>query len=227
MSKVLSGDGSATLFNEQYGQTYHSVHGAVTESELVYLQYSGVRSRLERGLNTHVLEIGFGLGLNFLLTARCVLQTSAKLHYTALENAPISKDTFNSLNYQSIESLEHFTNATAEIFQTLSSEPHANHQFTEQIILDVHRSDALTTPLKANHFDAIYLDAFSPDANPELWSPTFLKKLFHALKPDGIVSTYCVKGVVRRAFIEAGFKLRKMPGPPGKREVLVGWRGSD
>lgn len=225
MNKVVSGDGSATLFNEHYGQTYHSVHGAVTESELVYLEYSGAQSRLEQGLDTQVLEVGFGLGLNFLLTAKSTLQTQALLHYTALENAPISEQSFHLLNYESIEGLELLSKATAGIFQTLRSKPHANIKITEQIYLDVQRANALTVSFEANHFDAIYLDAFSPEVNPELWSVTFLKKLFLALKPGGVISTYCVKGIVRRAFIEAGFEVRKMPGPPGKREVLVARRG--
>lgn len=224
MNKIVSDDGSATLFNEQYKQSYHSIHGAVTESELVYLEYSGVHARLAQDLNTHVLEIGFGLALNFLLTARCALNTKASLHYLALENAPISKQTFDSLDYASIDGLKPFTDGTSDIFDSLKSEPVVHHEFTDGIALEVRRTNALDVVLEASRFDAIYLDAFSPEANPELWSVEFLSKLFYALKPGGRVSTYCVKGVVRRAFIEVGFDVKKMPGPPGKREVLFAYR---
>lgn len=224
MKKVVSDDGSATLYNERYKQTYHSVHGAVTEAELVYLEYSAVRAKLKQNQATQVLEIGFGLGLNFLLTARCAMQSQAPLHYTALENAPITKDTFLSLGYDSIDGLAALTQGTAKIFQSLATESIAQHNFNQHIALEVRCSNALDVILEASHFDAIYLDAFSPDTNPELWSVEFLSKLFQALKPGGTVSTYCVKGVVRRAFIEAGFEVRKLPGPPGKREVLFACR---
>ncbi len=224
MKQIISGDGSATLFNEQYGQTYHSVHGAITEAELVYLEYSGLRDRLDQGMDSHILEFGFGLGLNFLLSARCALKTKAKLKYTALENAPITKDTFNTLNYATIEGLELLAESTSNVFGALGTETQTNLDFDEQIHLEVHRADALTMSFEDSHFDAIYLDGFSPEKNPELWSLSFLEKLFQALKPGGILSTYCVKGAVRRAFLEAGFEVNKLPGPPGKREVLAARR---
>ena len=69
-------------------------------------------------------------------------------------------------------------------------------------------------------FDVIYFDAFSPEKQPEMWSEELFKKLYLCASYDAVMTTYCAKGAVRRAMKAAGFTVERLPGPPGKREIM-------
>ena len=254
-------DDSNTLFSERYQQTYHSSFGAVAEAMHVFLQGAAVQQRLQATQPTRVLEIGFGLGLNCLLSADCANTNKTALHYTSIEHLPVDAKKLQQLDYgcwleapeladvliQSLaDSLEaealdaEALNAKARTAEPGDADGPAKHQAISKsnqlptlissmlgayTRVDLHIDDASTTTLfeklkGEQRYDAIYLDAFSPDVNPECWTEAFFHKLSPLLATQGRLATYCVKGSVRRALGAAGFTVTKYPGPTGKREVL-------
>lgn len=217
-------DGFATLFSTRYGQTYHSRHGAGAEARHVFLDGAGVSARLDTGQPTQILEVGFGTGLNFLLTAQHALATGAPLTFISLERDVLTADTLRSLNYA-----EHIDRSLVDALldwrgRLPDAVPPGRYRAsvgTASLTLIV--GDA-TDAVLPQDCDAVYLDAFSPDANPELWTPAFCRRLHGTLKPGGRLATYSVRRSVRDALAGAGFDVHKRPGPPGKRECLVALR---
>ncbi len=223
MKKRITSDGSSTLHSERYGESFHSHKGALTESKHVFLQGTGVVERLEHRHPTHLLEVGFGTGLNFFLTADVALNYETDLRYTALEKDLLSADDLASLGYGT--HLEH-PELLERFLVWRQSLQKSEFEFAG-VRLELLLGDATLQPLPENHFHAVYQDAFSPATNPELWSETFLDKLRKSLTSDGVLSTYCVKGEVRRRMQALGFEVEKRSGPPGgKREMMVARRGS-
>ncbi len=198
---------------------------------------SGIEQRLRSGKASRVLEIGFGLGLNCLLCANSAENNKATLTYYGIEHRPISPTTYTKLHYRDLLDHPYLADnmvdafSMAESISTGATSPHSIEQATIRVDLGHHThlslciADAASEPL-AEHlnnlqaFDAIFLDAFSPDHNPECWTLAFFKQLANLLTADGRLATYCVKGSVRRNLASAGFELHKYPGPEGKREVL-------
>ncbi len=220
-------DGSLTLYSVRYGQTYHSRHGARTECHHVFLEASGAADILRRGEPLRVLEIGFGTGLNFLLTADLAVARGTPLHYTAIERDLVGDDVFASLGYESLLGASHLIDRLRRWVFAIPS-PGLTGLITcrlhDTLHLELLLGDATDTPIPTPAFDVVYQDAFSPDANPELWTPAFLARLFAALKPGGRLSTYASRATVRRALVESGFTVSTIPGPPGKREITVATR---
>ena len=223
MNYIVTADGTQTLYSEKYAQSYHSDKGARTESQHVFLDATLTTQKLDTHQPTSVLEVGFGTGLNYFLTASHALRTRTPLTYTALEHTLLPASTLESLGYQAFcdtklfEAFLAFRHALGEVVTP------GVHVFEFGVTtLALRIGDATEQRFKKSAFDAVYQDAFSPDANPELWSDTFFTDLFNALKSGGILSTYSVKGVIRRRLLSIGFKTEKRPGPPGgKREMLV------
>jgi tRNA U34 5-methylaminomethyl-2-thiouridine-forming methyltransferase MnmC len=216
-------DGCLTLFHPRFKQTYHSMHGALQEARHVFLQESLVKDRLSDGLRTRILEVGFGLGLNFLMTSHEAKNTSTAIDYVALECNLLDADQLRKMQYADLlneHSLGDRFYRWREQFPD-DMEP-GGYEFQDGALIKLKLliGDALTAKLEG-HFDAIYLDAFSPDANPELWTVDFLKKLAGIMAPGACLATYSAKGSVRRALQEAGLDVVKRPGPPGKREMLT------
>lgn len=230
MQLLKTDDGSYTLLDPEQQETYHSKFGALTESDQVYLHNSGVYQRLQAQQPTSILEIGFGTGFNFVHTAQHALKWNCELHYTACEMLPVSREIaleVLTLNAPEANDLCKFTaDAIGRIaLVNRSVNQSANHSVKLELNplthLHLHRVDACSHSWPATAFDAIYLDAFSKKNNPSLWSADFLKKLRTASKPDARLATYCVNGEFRTALSAAGFSFHKLPGPKGKREVLV------
>ena len=225
MRTVDTADGSRTLYSDSYGQTMHSHRGAVTESRHVFLEGTGVAARLGRGEEARVLEVGFGTGLNFFLTADLALKMGALLEYIALEHNLLPSQLLRELGYEGALAHKNFARKFFRARDELSETPPAGiytFNLAERVRLELRLGDAVTVELEPEHYHAVYMDAFSPDANPELWSEDFLGRLYRALRPGGLLSSYCVKGEVRRRLQGLGFEVRKRPGPPGgKREMLV------
>lgn len=230
MKPILTEDGSNTLFSKQFGETYHSIHGAKTEALHVFVEASAVLERLNTQPSTRVLEIGFGLGLNFLLTADLALKSSGGLHYHAFEMYPLSSDLLGQLSYRT--DLDHpglvdlAAFALSDLSLSGTTQTHNSRSFTgkSNVNLEITPADVSKVALGVHQFDCIYLDAFSPNVNPECWDEASMGRYFNALKPGGKLSTYSAKGSVRRAMLDVGFDTRKLPGPPGKREILTGIR---
>lgn len=217
-------DGSKTLHSERYAQTFHSDKGAVTESKHVFLESSEVAPNLRRGKTQSVLEVGFGTGLNFFLTADVALKHQANLSYVALEQTLLPTTLVQELGYEEYLESKEVLESYLHFRQSLNDEvENGNYTFEFKTVrLELLIGEATTQTFEANSFDAIYQDAFSPDANPELWSKTFFATLYNALKTNGKLTTYSVKGDVRRALQSVGFNVEKRPGPPGgKREMLL------
>lgn len=181
---------------------------------------------------TSILEVGFGLGLNFLLTADLALSQSCPLSYVAFEHDLIGSDCFLELEYAQHLNHTQLCDSLVTVFE--SSEQLGSHttQLSDNCQLTLHRTDItgadfmaklhtnLNTEGQTCLFDAIYLDAFSPETNPECWTLPLFQQLRACIKPEGVLTTYSVKGSVRRALTAAGFSIEKLPGPPGKREIL-------
>lgn len=208
---VVTKDGSHSLFSENFHEHYHSIHGALTESKHVFIN-AGLKS-LAPYLSVNILEIGFGTGLNCFLTA---LENDYKrLEYTSVEAYPVKKEIWEKLNYPEI-----LANDQSELFKKIhESEWHKKVQLNSNFSLTKIHSKLGNIELRGN-FNLVYFDAFSPEKQPGLWTIDIFEKINNLMDFGGILVTYCAKGSVRRAMKEVGFDVIKLPGPPGKREML-------
>ncbi len=206
-SIVTTADGSHSLFVPALDEHYHSMNGAIQESRHVFIN---VLNQIPKN-HIRILEIGFGTGLNAFLT----LLTGRDIHYTALELYPLSVETACALNYP--EMLDTARRANFEHLH--SAEWNKAEVITPHFTL--YKINADFTQYKfPEQYDVIYFDAFSPEKQPEMWSETVFEKLYDAAAPNAVLTTYCAKGAVRRAMQQAGFVVERLPGPPGKREML-------
>lgn len=210
---ILTDDGSCTFRNEYFGETYHSINGAVSESIHIFINLG-----LKCFCNTDVkiLEIGYGTGLNAVLSYLENQQQNNRIFYHGIEKFPVNPDNFNA-----------FISKTPQIAAKLDDKLLQSFCFkwNEPVMVS---SDF--TLLKQNidfnefqpqqKYDIIYFDAFSPDTQPEMWSETNLKKIINSLAPDGIFVTYCSKGIVKQTLRNLGLVVKRMPGPKGKRHVI-------
>ncbi len=211
-------DGSSTLFVPELNQHYHSIHGALQESLHVFIgagwdQFKG-RDQIS------ILEVGFGTGLNALLTAERAAAEGRKTAYTSIEKYPLTLAEAGQLNYgQQLPS-----ETATELLTKLHQAPWEEWSpISQQFQLKKLRSDLRAFEAE-NEFDLIYFDAFAPSAQPQLWTIAVFESMYRSLKPGGMLTTYCVKGEIRRNMKVAGFKVEKIPGPPGKREMARAWK---
>jgi tRNA U34 5-methylaminomethyl-2-thiouridine-forming methyltransferase MnmC len=214
---IITKDGSHTISVPEMNATYHSVHGAIQESMHVYIQaglrYSGVFDYI--GVN-HVLEIGFGTGLNALLTLIEADKHKNRIYYTAIEPHPLPQTETSELNYCKQLSQPHYQ----PLFEKMHGvEWEEMFEITENFRL-TKTKNSLPDFSMENYFFLIYFDAFDPRAQPELWTKEVFQKLYSMMIDGGILVTYCSKGIVRRAMQSAGFSVEKIPGPPGKKEMI-------
>lgn len=212
--RVVTRDGSHTIAIREKAVMYHSIHGAIRESVHVFIQsgLAPVAARLEKPALA-VFEMGFGTGLNAFLTAIFALEKKIAVSYTTVEPDPLSAEETSALNYAT-------TLGHAELFRQLHTSP-----WNETIKLHdgftLHKVQTTLSDFSPSQtYDLIYYDAFAPSAQPELWTKEAFEKMFSLLSPGGVLVTYCAKGVVKRAMKAAGFRVKKLPGPPGKREMV-------
>lgn len=181
-------------------------------------------AKLTRGEKVHVLEVGFGTGLNFFVSADAALKAGAALRYTALERDLLTADIAGELGYETHLEQPELFKAYLRFRNTLpETVPDGIYTWAfEGAGLELLVGEATEQYLIDDTYDALYQDAFSPDANPELWTEDFFANLYRTLKPGGALVSYSVKGEVRRRLQRLGFTVQKRPGPPGgKREMLV------
>lgn len=211
---ILTEDGSHTIFIEELNEHYHSVHGALQESRHVFIN-AGLKACPRQQLN--VLEIGFGTGLNALLTFFEAEAGNLRVNYTACEPFPLPERLWKQLNHPAL-----FVADIAAVALSMmhSSDYGCEVQMNECFTFHKIAQKIEYTNLPAKHFHLIYFDAFAPTVQPELWSYPIFKKLFDATANDGVLVTYSAMGEVRRSMIKAGFVVERLPGPPGKREML-------
>ena len=222
MQLLKTDDGSYTLIDQGLNESYHSKFGALTESDRVYLHNSGVYRRLVDRTPTAILEIGFGTGFNFVHTARHAISSGCPLSYTAYEFAPLKKSAVLQVLLHNAADSPELCEFTANAIERIATDDtQVTMSFDDQTDLHLICADATSQILPAETYDAIYLDAFSTKNNPALWEAGFLEKLHSAAGPDAVLATYCVNGGFRSALNAAGFEWWKLPGPKGKREVLI------
>lgn len=206
----LTSDGSHTLYVPEIDENYHSTHGAIQESTHIFI-LSGLIYCKKNVLN--ILEIGFGTGLNALLTAIEAEKSGMKIHFCTLEKYPVPAETALKLNYSKITG----GNALFEKIQNAGWDK--NIEISNRFSINKINCD-FTEALFSNQFDLVYFDAFSPEKQPEMWTEKQFQKIFDACNEGAILTTYCAKGAVRRALQSVGFMVERLPGPPGKREIL-------
>jgi tRNA U34 5-methylaminomethyl-2-thiouridine-forming methyltransferase MnmC len=213
-------DGSNTLYVPDLNEHYHSVHGALQESQHVFIKH-GLEHALEQKRDVKILEIGFGTGLNAILTLPYSLAQQAFIQYDTLEKYPLTQEVVEQLHFEQFihdpEMLENFKKMhDAPWNAPVDLSPY----FTLQ---KIHETLEEFSPPES-YYDVIYFDAFAPEKQPELWTKEVFTKLYNATRPGGTLVTYCAKGSFKRNLKAAGFIVEALPGPPGKREMTRGIR---
>jgi tRNA U34 5-methylaminomethyl-2-thiouridine-forming methyltransferase MnmC len=214
---VITEDGSYTVSIPEMGVTYHSIHGAIQESMHVFIEagFNYVFDKLNND-QIRILEVGFGTGLNALLTAIEAKKAKTSIYYVAMEPYPLTDEEVQSLNYCDQLARKDLQESFISMHQC---EWNKNIVVTKNLLL--HKSNyTLQTFEQTSKFDLVYFDAFDPNVQPELWTKEIFEKLFSILEPNGILVTYSSKGDVRRALQSAGFTVEKIPGAKGKREMI-------
>ena len=209
LTVIPTGDGSHTISNQSTGDTYHSIHGAVQESQHVFIQ-SGLQYflRTYHKVSIRLLEVGFGTGLNALLTIKA--GEGIGIEYTTLEPSPLGPEIYKSLNFEN-----------REILLSLHQAPWGKGEdITNKFTLIKHQTMLELASLQENYFDLVYYDAFAPNSQPELWTLDIFQKIRMVMATPSLFVTYCAKGQVKRDLKSAGFKVESIPGPPGKREMI-------
>lgn len=212
MRIITTYDGSHTVFHPGTGDHFHSIYGAVSESIHVYIN-AGFSYHPSKDVN--VLEVGFGTGLNVLLTLRQAWSEKRKVRYDSIDNYILPVEITNSLNYAALS--ENINKDWFSLIHSLSWD--RDHDITDffslrKILADIHE---INLP---NKYDIVYFDAFGPDRQPDMWTDKIFLKIYKAMNPGGILTTYSSKGEVRRGLQHCGFMVEKLPGAHGKREMI-------
>lgn len=210
---MITADGSTTIHITEWDEQYHSKHGAIQEAKHVFIK-NGLSLFANQKIS--ILEIGFGTGLNCFITFLEAPKMNLVIDYVGIEAYPLVADEVEKMNY--VAQLE--ANEFAGIFNKM-------HQQDWELKGEISPEFSLTKRKQffnevndENKFDLIYFDAFGARVQPELWTEEIFEKMYKALKPEGVLVTYSAKGSVRRAMLAVGFLVEKLPGPPGKREML-------
>ncbi len=212
---IKSKDGSSTIYNSSLDEHYHSTHGAVQEAEHVFID-AGLKFRLQsQPKRLNVFEMGLGTGLNAILTAIHGNELKTEIDYSSIEAFPLEDIILEKLNYG-----DYWGSKGVSLFNMIHAIPWQQKSrlypgfFFQKIQTDFESYDATQA------FDLIYWDAFGPRVQPELWDEAIFEKLYAMCADGGVLVTYSAKGSVKRAMISSGFQVEKIPGPPGKREML-------
>ncbi|MGM0408156.1 MAG: tRNA (5-methylaminomethyl-2-thiouridine)(34)-methyltransferase MnmD [Bacteroidota bacterium] len=209
---INTDDGSSTLFSSEFNDHYHSVFGAINESKHVFID-AGLKY-LNKNL-IKIFEVGFGTGLNSLLTCLESSKQNINIEYTAVELYPVSRDIVKKLNYTS-----YLIPQAKEIFEKIhQAEWNKKVDLSNQFQLKKIEADFNQFTF-TEKYDLIYFDAFGPEKQPDLWSIENFTKLYLALNQQGILTTYSSKGFVKQNLKNAGFKIQRLPGPTGKRHMI-------
>jgi tRNA U34 5-methylaminomethyl-2-thiouridine-forming methyltransferase MnmC len=218
-----TGDGSHTLFSEEFNEIYHSRHGAWQESQHVFIA-AGLKYCLLQKKRLNILEVGFGTGLNAIMTMSEVLDSQCMISYLGIEPHPINMEIIEKMNYTNWL----ITNELQDYYLKL-------HQADWQKVFQLNQSfraykfkgkltDFFTDYQAPNpdweKFDLVYFDAFAPTKQPEMWTTEVFSQLKKFLHPQAILVTYCAKGQLKRDLKSAAYQIEELPGPPGKREMI-------
>ncbi|MFI1743529.1 tRNA (5-methylaminomethyl-2-thiouridine)(34)-methyltransferase MnmD [Thalassobellus sediminis] len=214
---VVTGDGSSTIHLPEWDEQYHSKHGAIQEAYHVFIKH-GLQHfyNFESDKSISILEIGFGTGLNTFITLLEAEKLKLNIHYCGVEGYPVLMEEINQLNY-------------SKELQVPENDPLFKHlheiSWNEKNIVTpnfslIKQHKFFNEIEDIDAYNIIYFDAFGARVQPELWTEAIFKKMYDALKNSGVLVTYSAKGSVRRAMQAVGFEVERLPGPPGKREML-------
>ena len=214
---IKTDDGSVTIHLPEWNEQYHSKHGAVQEARHVFLKM-GLYYFLEKYKpeELSILEIGFGTGLNAFLTFLEAEKLKQKINYTGVEAYPVANVEVVQLNYPEAAEAENHKADFEKMHSIPWEEPARISEY-----FSLNKQQKKFSEIKdIGLYDIIYFDAFGARVQPELWTEKIFSIMFKALKENGVLVTYAAKGSVRRAMLATGFQVEKLPGPPGKREML-------
>jgi len=210
---IITSDGSSTIHLPEWDEQYHSKHGAIQEAKHVFIK-TGLSLFSDRKIS--ILEIGFGTGLNSFITFLDAPKFNLDIDYVGIEAYPVATEEIEKLNYVSELNAHNFESIFKQMHQQqweIKNEIASNFTLTK-------RKQFFNEINDENTFNLIYFDAFGARVQPELWTENIFKLMYNALKNGGVLVTYSAKGSVRRAMQSVGFTVERLPGPPGKREML-------
>ena len=207
---VITNDGSHSIFNPEVNETYHSKHGAIVEAEYVFIK-NGLLAENKKQFN--ILEVGFGTGLNALLTAQKAQQKRIVVNYHGIELYPVPIESYIQLNFTKLIGEE--KSKLLQLHECKWEKEHIINNFFKLTKNEI----ALENYTNKTKFDIIYFDAFSPEKQAELWTAEVFQNMYNLLNEDGFLVTYCAKGVVKRTMKAVGFEIVVLDGPPGKRQM--------
>ncbi|MEA4850649.1 MAG: tRNA (5-methylaminomethyl-2-thiouridine)(34)-methyltransferase MnmD [Paludibacter sp.] len=209
---LITSDGSHTLFVPEIDECYHSTHGAIQESRHIFIE-TALKQHSKTELN--VLEVGFGTGLNALLALVEAERSGKIIHYCTLEKYPVTVEKAFLLNYPAMIDVRY-----KDVFEKMHSSAW-NGKVKITPFFEIEKMECDFTNFEhTSTYDIVFFDAFSPEKQPEMWTQQQFEKIYAHCNPGVILTTYCAKGVVRRALQSAGFSVERLAGPPGKREIL-------
>jgi tRNA U34 5-methylaminomethyl-2-thiouridine-forming methyltransferase MnmC len=221
---IITADGSSTIHIPEWDEQYHSKHGAIQEAYHVFIKHGllhfisseGVSESYKTVSEVSILEIGFGTGLNTFITLLETEKLKSNIDYTGVEGYPVLADEINALNYTQTLNAGN----RAKLFKAIHNVSwEEKHQICDGFTL-IKRKQFFSEIDDTEAYNIIYFDAFGARVQPELWTESVFKIMYKALKTKGILVTYSAKGSVRRAMQAVGFTVERLPGPPGKREML-------
>lgn len=211
---IKTADGSSSIYLPDWDESYHSKHGAIQEAYHVFIK-QGLDLFIDT-IEIDILEIGFGTGLNCFITFLESKKRSLQINYNGVEAYPLKAEEISQLNYVEQLKVKEF----AEFFDKMHTVAwEEKHQIDSNFKL-LKRKQLFKNIRDINKFNLIYFDAFGARVQPELWTEEIFKIMYDSLKKNGVLVTYSAKGSVRRAMQSVGFLVEKLPGPPGKREML-------
>lgn len=219
MRIIETQDGSHSLFVPELNETYHSFHGAMQESEHVFIKSGLLHWCSYHGNTMNVLEVGLGTGLNALLTLREAINRNLTINYTTIEAYPVPEDLLKKLNYAEKVELE---DAAMWFDKLHEAEWNKKVQLNEGFTFHKIKGKLEEIKLPKNTMDVVYYDAFAPSKQPEMWEYSKLETINKSMASEGVFSTYCATGQLKRDLKELQMEVESLPGPPGKKEMVRG-----
>ncbi len=216
---ITTGDGSHSIYRADIDETYHSRHGAIQESQYVFIE-QGLRKVAQELASTDVciFEVGFGTGLNALLSCIESQEASLTIAYHTIETNPIPESVWTDLNFS--REMNHAAMSVSALFSKMhSARWEGSVEVAAGFTLSKHHTglEDFRTDLS---FDLVYFDAFAPSKQPDIWSISNLQKCHNLLKQGGKLVTYCAQGQFKRNLLEVGFTVETLAGPPGKKQMV-------
>jgi len=211
---IQTGDGSHSLFDPKTNDSFHSIHGAITESRYIFID-NGLK--LIKKNNISVLEIGFGTGLNAYLSLLYATDSGKQIRFHSIEKYPLKKEIYHKLNYAKV------LKSNPDIFIKLHQATwNVEQKITDAFSLHKIKADLTAITTYPTNYDLVMYDAFAPDKQPEMWSEDIIKLISSYTYPGSIWVTYTSKGTIKRILGNTGFRVERIAGPPGKRHILRG-----